>query len=150
MIKMNHKMATLLCTAKSYDNGVLQRVCIDILSKIKQIYDCVIYDENEAVNNMVTDRDIIEKYGDKTAFEMWYNEIRLSSYNKFDEGYILPFLNIIGKTLESKYSKQFCYIIYITNTQDIDFRFHIYRKEEGLWLDEDIEQDLNPLLYELL
>ncbi len=85
MIKMNHKMATLLCTAKSYDNGVLQRVCIDILSKIKQIYDCVIYDENEAVNNMVTDRDITEKYGDKTAFEMWYNEIRLSSYSKFDE-----------------------------------------------------------------
>ena len=150
MIKMNHKMVTLLCTAKSYDNGVLQRVCIDILSKIKQIYDCIIYDENEAVNNMITDRDITEKYGDKTAFEMWYNEIRLSSYSKFDEGYILPFLNIIGKTLASKYSKQFCYIIYITNTQDIDFRFHIYRKEEGLWLDENIEQDPNPLLYELL
>ena len=83
-------------------------------------------------------------------FLIFYLLINSANGCKFDEGYILPFLNIIGKTLESKYSKQFCYIIYITNTQDIDFRFHIYRKEEGLWLDENIEQDPNPLLYELL
>ena len=48
---------------------------------------------------MITDRDITEKYGDKTAFEMWYNEIRLSSYSKFDEVISFPFLNYYWKNI---------------------------------------------------
>ena len=35
---MNHKMATLLCTAKSYDNGVLQRVCIELVGGINLMH----------------------------------------------------------------------------------------------------------------
>ena len=150
MVRTNHKMAMLLDTAKVYDDKVIEQVCYDILSKIKQVGDCIVYDECNALDSKTnSEEEITKRYGDRTGFEIWYNEIRLSRYKNFNIGYILPFLDAIKHKMKTKYPRLYCYVIYVTETQDIDFRFHVYREEEGMWLDDNIEEETNPLLYDL-
>ena len=150
MIRMNHEMAMLLDTVKEYDDTPVQQACCDVLGKVRQVGDCVVYDECGALDGKtVSEEEITKRYGDRTGFEMWHNEIRLSRYERFNIGCVLPFLEAVKERMKALFPRQFCYIVYVTGTQDVDFRFHVYREEEGMWLDEDIEQVAEPLLYDL-
>ena len=80
---------------------------------------------------------------------MWHNEICLSAFEGFSLSCILPFIEQFKQRLNAVYPRPYCLIVYITNTQDIYFRFHVFRKDEGMWINSDIEADANPLLYDL-
>ena len=134
MRRINQRMAMLLEKSVPANKELISKVCESILSKIKVAECCILYDANNDINtsfiNNVSEQ--IEKQGDRTGLEMWHNEICLSAFEGFSLSCILPFIEQ-----------------YITNTQDIYFRFHVYRKDEGMWINSDIEADANPLLYDL-
>ena len=144
-------METLLEKANQHNKELISKVCESILSKIKVAECCILYDANNDINtsfiNNISEQ--IEKQGDRTGLEMWHNEICLSAFEGFSLSCILPFIEQFKQRLNAVYPRPYCLIVYITNTQDIYFRFHVYRKEEGMWINSDIEADPNPLLYDL-
>lgn len=130
---------------------LISKVCESILSKIKVVGNCVLYDEEDVIDDkyIASLPQKIEKQGDRTGLEMWHNEICLSAFEGFSLSCILPFIEQFKQRLNAVYPRPYCLIVYITNTQDIYFRFHVYRKDEGMWINSDIEADANPLLYDL-
>lgn len=144
-------METLLEKANQHNKELISKVCESILSKIKVAECCILYDANNDINtsfiNNISEQ--IEKQGDRTGLEMWHNEICLSAFEGFSLSCILPFIEQFKQRLNAVYPRPYCLIVYITNTQDIYFRFHVYRKDEGMWINSDIEADANPLLYDL-
>lgn len=130
---------------------LISKVCESILSKIKVVGNCVLYDEEDVIDDkyIASLPQKIEKQGDKTGLEMWHNEICLSAFEGFSLSCILPFIEQFKQCLNAVYPRPYCLIVYITNTQDIYFRFHVFRKDEGMWINSDIEADANPLLYDL-
>lgn len=144
-------METLLEKANQHNKELISKVCESILSKIKVAECCILYDANNDINtsfiNNISEQ--IEKQGDRTGLEMWHNEICLSAFEGFSFSCILPFIEQFKQRLNAVYPRPYCLIVYITNTQDIYFRFHVYRKDEGMWINSDIEADANPLLYDL-
>ena len=151
MRKINQRMAMLLEKSVPANKELISKVCESILSKIKMAECCILYDANNDINtsfiNNISEQ--IEKQGDRTRLEMWYNEICLSAFEGFSLSCILPFIEQFKQRLNAVYPRPYCLIVYITNTQDIYFRFHVYRKDEGMWINSDIEADANPLLYDL-
>lgn len=130
---------------------LISKVCESILSKIKVVGNCVLYDEEDVIDEkyIASLPQKIEKQGDRTGLEMWHNEICLSAFEGFSLSCILPFIEQFKQRLNAVYPRPYCLIVYITNTQDIYFRFHVFRKDEGMWINSDIEADANPLLYDL-
>lgn len=151
MRRINQRMATLLEKANQHNKDLISAVCESILSKIKVVGNCVLYDEEDVIDDkyIASLPQKIEKQGDKTGLEMWHNEICLSAFEGFSFSCILPFIEQFKQRLNAVYPRPYCLIVYITNTQDIYFRFHVYRKDEGMWINSDIEADANPLLYDL-
>ena len=144
-------MAMLLEKSVPANKELISKVCESILSKIKVVGNCVLYDEEDVIDDkyIASLPQKIEKQGDRTGLEMWHNEICLSAFEGFSLSCILPFIEQFKQRLNAVYPRPYCLIVYITNTQDIYFRFHVYRKEEGMWINSDIEADANPLLYDL-
>ena len=144
-------METLLEKANQHNKELISKVCESILSKIKVAECCILYDANNDINtsfiNNISEQ--IEKQGDRTGLEMWHNKICLSAFEGFSLSCILPFIEQFKQRLNAVYPRPYCLIVYITNTQDIYFRFHVFRKDEGMWINSDIEADANPLLYDL-
>lgn len=130
---------------------LISKVCESILSKIKVVGNCVLYDEEDVIDDkyIASLPQKIEKQGDRTGLEMWHNEICLSAFEGFSLSCILPFIEQFKQRLNAVYPRPYCLIVYITYTQDIYFRFHVFRKDEGMWINSDIEADANPLLYDL-
>lgn len=151
MRKINQRMAMLLEKSVPANKELISAVCESILSKIKVVGNCVLYDEEDVIDDkyIASLPQKIEKQGDKTGLEMWHNEICLSAFEGFSLSCILPFIEQFKQRLNAVYPRPYCLIVYITNTQDIYFRFHVYRKDEGMWINSDIEADANPLLYDL-
>ena len=48
-----------------------------------------------------------------------------------------------------KYEKRQFGIILSIIDNEVDLRFHIYREDEGLWLDKDLNKYDNPILYQI-
>ena len=144
-------MATRLENGEAYNPELISTVCEDILSKIKVAGNCILYDEHGCIDNsFIADLpQKIEKLGDNTGLEMWHNEVRLSDYSGFSIRCIIPFVEMFKQRLNTIHPRTYCFIVYVTDVQTIDFRFHVYRKDEGMWLVGDIEEENNPLLYDL-
>ena len=151
MRRINQRMAMLLEKSVPANKELISKVCESILSKIKVVGNCVLYDEEDVIDDkyIASLPQKIEKQGDKTGLEMWHNEICLSAFEGFSLSCILPFIEQFKQCLNAVYPRPYCLIVYITNTQDIYFRFHVFRKDEGMWINSDIEADANPLLYDL-
>lgn len=66
------------------DEKKVNSIVKGILENTKKIHDCVIYDENNEVNNEINFNKIISMYYDLTGFEMFCNEIL---FLRSDEGY---------------------------------------------------------------
>lgn len=144
-------MAMLLEKSVPANKELISKVCESILSKIKVVGNCVLYDEEDVIDDkyIASLPQKIEKQGDRTGLEMWHNEICLSAFEGFSLSCILPFIEQFKQRLNAVYPRPYCLIVYITYTQDIYFRFHVFRKDEGMWINSDIEADANPLLYDL-
>lgn len=151
MRRINQQMTTLLEKANQHNKDLISAVCESILSKIKVVGNCVLYDEEDVIDDkyIASLPQKIEKQGDKTGLEMWHNEIRLSALEDFSIGCILPFIDMFKERLNAIHPRTYCFIIYVSPEQAIDFRFHVFRKDEGMWINSDIEADANPLLYDL-
>lgn len=153
---LNTKMENIIYehNNKSEDfNKCISEFCDNYLLKTKRILDCIIYDqEGDLSEEKINFERLLQFYGDWTGYEASCNEIRLTDYlelNKNNIGYILDVFNSFKKGLLNMYpNRKFCIIISI-DEQDITMRFHTYRKEEGMWLSEDLESYDNPILCEL-
>jgi hypothetical protein len=147
---MNDAMRKILQNIMPTKDNIhaIDNLCNEILSKIQKANDCIIYDKQNIIKEHHFDfNKQIKLLGDRTGLEMWYNEIRLDGLKTSN---ILQFLKTMKEKLNNKYvNTEFCLIIYLSEDNDIDFRFHTYRKEEGLWLNENLEKYNGPIIYDL-
>ena len=147
MIKMNTMMKIIL------DEGEQQECTIqvdDVLKKIvdktKIIKNCIVYDEDGALEEEKINFDrIIHFVGDKTGYEVSCNELRFSR-QKIHPCQFPVLARKLSDMLFQKYNPQKI-VVYISLYDDeFELRFHTYREDEKLWLDEDLNKYDKPIL----
>ena len=81
-----------------------------------------------------------------TGYEVDSNEIIIDKED-IDESCHMALADVLIDELQRKYSgKKF--VVYILDMDEyIAVRFHTYREDEGLWLDEDLNKYDEPILY---
>lgn len=152
---LNTKMEKIICDSNNNEDlkEFISEFCDNYLLKTKIIRDCIIYDqEGDLSEEKINFERILQFYGDWTGYEASCNEIRITDYldlNKKNIGNILDIFNYLKKGLLNMYpNRKFCIIISI-DEPDITLRFHTYRKEEEIWISEDLESYDNPILCEI-
>jgi len=148
MLKMNKLMKEILETEEDKKCYLQIDVIVnEILSRTKIIKNCIIYDEEgDLVKENINFNNIIRFFGDWTGYEVSCNELRFERQGGFSSQ-MLVFVSKLSYMLSQKYNgKKF--VIYISLCDDeIELRFHTYRKDEPLWLDEDLDKYDRPILY---
>ncbi|MGN0294648.1 MAG: hypothetical protein ACI4D3_11670 [Lachnospiraceae bacterium] len=150
MIKMNGKMKQLFETQKSNQiSSEIDLIVERIVEKTRLIKDCIIFDEDESLDEKQIDFHVIMKFvNDWTGYEVSCNELKFS-LSEIPVNQFLDFIEKMNFSLSQKYKKRKFVIILCVCDGEIDLRFHTYRKNEGLWLDEDLDSYLNPILYRI-
>lgn len=116
-----------------------------VVNKTKLIKDCVIYDEGICEKNI--DLEQIMKFTfDLTGYEIGCNEFRVEKSFIKDNEYQKIAINM-HEMLKTKYEGRKFAVYVCVNDDYIEIRFYTYRQEEGLWLDEDLNNYENPVLY---
>ncbi|MDO4504233.1 MAG: hypothetical protein Q4B84_03740 [Clostridia bacterium] len=135
MVNMNDLMKAKIknqkCTTKY--NSTIQK----IIKSTRIIEDLIIFDENREFDKFNIDFDAINKiYGDRTGYEIACNEIRIDIKN-FSTAQIIPFLTDISAEFVKIYNKKI--VLYMQCLNDcFELRFHTFREDESLWLNEDL------------
>ncbi len=122
-----------------------------IINKLKVRRDCLIY------RNPTFDADNEDEFcryvHNDVGFEVSQNEINLNiELDKEDicKCEALYFFNFFNKCLKERYNKsEFCSIMSLDNMNNWIFRFHIYRGTDNMWIDKNINNYREPLLYEI-
>ncbi|WP_405288855.1 hypothetical protein [Methanobrevibacter sp.] len=149
---MNNKMKQLFETQNPDEISDQISPEIDIIvgrivEKTRLVKDCVIFDEDESLDEKQIDFHVVMKFvGDWTGYEVSCNELKFS-LAEIPVNQFLNFIEIMNFSLSQRYKKRKFVIILWVCDGEIDLRFHTYRKNEGLWLDEDLDQYPNPILY---
>lgn len=143
---MNEKMKKILKEKeKKISSLEIDAIVNEIVNKTKIIKDCIIYDKDRMLEeNKINFNRILEMVGDWTGYEVSCNEIRFSQ----EVVAISEIFRLVDKLyclLSQKYAKNI--VIYlILHDDEIELRFHTYRKEERLWLDKDLNKYNIPIL----
>ena len=118
-----------------------------IVDKTKLIKNCVIFDEDGSLDEKEIHFDKIMKFVENwTGYEYSCNEISINKYN-ISANQFLILAEKMYTTLSQKYcGKKFVVIIYVTD-EVIDLRFHTYRRNDGIWIDENLNNYDSPVLY---
>lgn len=154
MIKMNDKMKQLFEIHKlnKMSNQISSQIDLivkRIVEKTRLIKDCIIFDEDESLDEKKINFHVIMKFvNDWTGYEVSCNELKFS-LSEIPVNQFLDFIEKMNFSLSQKYKKRKFVIILWVCDGEIDLRFHTYRKNEGLWLDEDLDSYLNPILYRI-
>lgn len=143
MIYLNKKMAVLLAEEKCFDTKDIKQLCVEIVSKTRLFNDCILYDVSnpETINWDY----ILQINGDLIGFEASQSEIIIP-----DEIFCENGINIFLTELEKLFNKRFpnkrvCFILSHNGLGLL--RFHTYRLDDGLWLDSDLENYQEAVLY---
>ena len=136
---MNKKMNNI--TSKSneqqfnLENDVMIR---EIINKTKKIRNCIIYDEDNTLEEEKIHFDrIVKMYGDWTGYEVSCNEIVFDA-ETIEEKYYLTFAENLRKVLSEKYARNV--VVYLIKSDNlIELRYHSYREDEDLWLDDNLD-----------
>lgn len=150
MIMMSDSMKRLLKKSrKEIDRVKLNGISQNLVQSTKLIKDCVIFDEtNKLDENKINFVQVLKFFKDWTGYEIGCNELRISISEIPYQGFMY-FVEKLNADLVKKYKgRKFGIILSIVN-QEIDLRFHIYRADEGLWLDKDLNKYSNPILYQI-
>lgn len=147
MIKMNEMMKLILEGEENQEcNSQIEKILYEIIDKTKMLKDCIIYDKDGTLKEENIDFDrIINFFGDLTGYEVSCNELI------FERQEILPkYFSILANRLSYLLSQKYDIkriVVYVSLCDDeIELRFHTYREDEKLWLDEDLNKYDTPIL----
>ena len=129
----------LVVQEKLIKNEFIFDLCREISDKTKIIGDCIVYNQsNVELNKEFTGSSFFKKtYGDLTGFECSCNEITLGE-DFFTKNTIFLFFKTLRDMFEEKFPDRKI-VLLITERDECQLRFHIYREKEGLWIDEKID-----------
>lgn len=147
MIRMNEMMKLILEGEENQEcNLQIDKILYEIIDKTKIIKDCIIYDKDGTLkeDNINFNR-IIDFFGDWTGYEVSCNEL-IFERQKILPKYFSAFANRLSYLLSQKYDVKRI-VVYISVCYDkIELRFHTYRENERLWLDDDLNKYDKPIL----
>lgn len=147
MIKMNELMKSIMEKSEKWECcKEIGDILNEIISKTKKVRSCIVYDSNEEIEEEKINYDIIMQFvGDWTGYEVSCNELRYEK-QKISPGYFTILAERIGVMLSQQYEgKRFVVYIFLYD-DELELRFHTFRKDEGLWLDEDLNKYDKPIL----
>jgi hypothetical protein len=143
---MNKAMEKIISTqiTESYDNQ-FNSILDKIVEATKRIKNAVIYDKDETEESTIDFARIFKFVDDWTGYEISCNEIIIEkNIASFNYG---TFANMLHKKLKNKYTDK-DFVVYICLKDNyIEIRFHTYRKNEGLWLNKNLNMYSYPILY---
>ena len=144
MIYMNEEMRAVLSQDSREDTEPRIDAAINsIVSGIKIIHECVVYDKDEEIQEQQIDFDkIIALTGDWTGYEIGINEIIIDLPLRCCPVFGDRFYDVLTEKFRGRK-----FVIYIYAYEEMMvLRFHTYREEDGLWLDEDLNKYSEPIL----
>lgn len=147
MVYMNEMMELILKGEENQEcDSQIDEIIYEIIDKSKIIRNCIIYDKDGTLKeDNINLSKIIYFFGDWTGYEVSCNEL-IFERQKILPNYFLSLANKLSYLLSQKYVGKKI-VIYISLSDDeIELRFHTYREDEGLWLDEDLNKYDKPIL----
>lgn len=147
MVNMNEMMKLILEREENLEcNSQIDKILYEIIDKTKIIKNCIIYDKDGTLKeDKINFSKIIYFFGDWTGYEVSCNEL-IFERQKILPNYFLALANKLSYLLSQKYDGKKI-VIYISLSDDeIELRFHTYREDERLWLDEDLNKYDKPIL----
>ena len=145
MINTNWMMSQILLKEGEKKGLQAEMISKQVIKKTRLIRNCVIFDENGTLNEERMNFDRILKIVG-AGYEVSSNELRFSK-GEIPRNQILYFVDCLNLELSRKYRERKFGIIISVYDESIDLRFHTYREEEGLWLDNNLDKYDVPILY---
>ena len=145
MINTNWMMSQILLKEGEKQGLQAKMISKQVIKKTRLIRNCVIFDENGTLNEERMNFDRILKIVG-AGYEVSSNELRFSE-GEIPRNQILYFVDCLNLELSRKYGERKFGIIISLYDGSIDLRFHTYREEEGLWLDNNLDKYDVPILY---
>lgn len=145
MININWMMNQILLREGEKKGLQAEMISKQVIKKTRLIRNCVIFDENGTLNEERMNFDRILKIVG-AGYEVSSNELRFSE-GEIPRNQILYFVDCLNLELSRKYGERKFGIIISLYDGSIDLRFHTYREEEGLWLDNNLDKYDVPILY---
>ena len=145
MINTNWMMSQILLKEGEKQGLQAKMISKEVIKKTRLIRNCVIFDENGTLNEERMNFDRILKIVG-AGYEVSSNELRFSK-GEIPRNQILYFVDCLNLELSRKYRERKFGIIISLYDGSIDLRFHTYREEEGLWLDNNLDKYDVPILY---
>ena len=145
MININWMMNQILLKEGEKKGLQAEMISKQVIKKTRLIRNCVIFDKNGTLNEERMNFDRILKIVG-AGYEVSSNELRFSE-GEIPRNQILYFVDCLNLELSRKYGERKFGIIISVYDESIDLRFHTYREEEGLWLDNNLDKYDVPILY---
>ena len=145
MININWMMNQILLKEGEKKGLQAEMISKQVIKKTRLIRNCVIFDKNGTLNEERMNFDRILKIVG-AGYEVSSNELRFSE-GEIPRNQILYFVDCLNLELSRKYGERKFGIIISLYDGSIDLRFHTYREEEGLWLDNNLDKYDVPILY---
>ena len=145
MINTNWMMSQILLKEGEKKGLQAEMISKQVIKKTRLIRNCVIFDKNGTLNEERMNFDRILKIVG-AGYEVSSNELRFSE-GEIPRNQILYFVDCLNLELSRKYGERKFGIIISLYDGSIDLRFHTYREEEGLWLDNNLDKYDVPILY---
>ena len=145
MININWMMNQILLKEGEKKGLQAEMISKQVIKKTRLIRNCVIFDENGTLNEERMNFDRILKIVG-AGYEVSSNELRFSK-GEIPRNQILYFVDCLNLELSRKYGERKFGIIISLYDGSVDLRFHTYREEEGLWLDNNLDKYDVPILY---
>ena len=145
MININWMMNQILLKEGEKKGLQAEMISKQVIKKTRLIRNCVIFDKNGTLNEERMNFDRILKIVG-AGYEVSSNELRFSE-GEIPRNQSLYFVDCLNLELSRKYGERKFGIIISLYDGSIDLRFHTYREEEGLWLDNNLDKYDVPILY---
>lgn len=144
---MNDMMSTILKDEKGGECCLqLESILDEIVRKTKKIKNCIVYDKDGTLEeNKINFNKIIQFVGDWTGYEVSCNEFRFERecISKYQ---FLILASKLNDMLSRKFNEKEIAVYILLYENEIELRFHIYRSDEGFWLDKDLNKYDIPIL----
>lgn len=144
---MNDMMNAILRDEKVEESSLqLDAMLTEIVSKTKEIKDCIIYDKDGTLEaEKINFKRIIQFVGDWTGYEVSCNELRFER-KSIPQSQFEVLASRLGDMLSQKFNGKEIVVYISLCDNEIELRFHTHREDERLWLDKDLNKYDMPIL----